>query len=364
MIQDIRMTAKNAPKRKKFNPAAQKTPAFAFDYEAEVEAFYAQFPDYKGKLWFVDMTPASATIVRGGQEDISTGEGMLNGFLSFSIRRMQPDRQSFAVRESLNGKAAIVIDKAGARKGLPRLMGATASDDIEALNTYDHEIGHIVTREGYGRRFGANMGENVGDAYATIRHLQRFGLDADIKAFSEMRAVEFVFRRDRGDHFSTPTVDAILAAAATFDFKTLTPAQTAEAANNFAIAHAPHPALVTYVTRALQPVNNKLPDIVNGDMEPLRELGRILLETDNALVFQWGRKALTAVIEGRVLVDGVLIQPQGPEWAALQQKLDAREKQYGQGLLFLPPPNPPAEDGKYPPLRPPQNTSPLPPAPK
>jgi hypothetical protein len=358
------MTAKNAPKRKSFNPAAQKQPAFVFDYEAEVEAFYAQFPDYKGKLWFVDMTPTSAAIVRGGQEDISKGEGMLKGFLNFSIRRMQPDRQSFAVRDGMTGPAAIVIDKAGARAGLPRLMGATASDDLEALNTYDHEIGHIVTREGYGRRFGANMGENVGDAFATIRHLQRFGLDADIKAFSEMRAVEFVFRRDRGDHFSTPTVDAILAAAATFDFKKLTPAQTAEAANNFAIAHAPHPALVTYVTRALQPVNNKLPDIVKGDMEPLRELGQLLLETDNANVFKWGRTALTAVIEGRVLVDGVLIQPKGAEWAALQQKLDAREQQHGQGLLFLPPVNPVAADGRYPPIPPPKNTNPLPPAPK
>jgi hypothetical protein len=246
---------------------------------------------------------------------------------------------------SVSDSYFVVLARNPARKNLPQLMGKEASVDIELLNTFDHEIGHAATRDGFGGSAGANIREATADAYAAIRHIQRFGVDGWLKNLPETRAAELVFRPDRADHFTSPVIEAVIEAAKTFDFKALTPQQTAVAANNFAVSYSPHPRLLMEAQEAFRHINGKLGDVAKGNLGPVRDLALAVLSTDSAVVFKWGAVALRAFMDGKILVDGVHIRTREKYWDDIRTALARREQEHGKDSLFLPKPPAPLQPG-------------------
>ena len=317
---------------RKFNAAAAP---YRFDYEAEVAEFYAAWPVLKDRLYFVDMKDESFTVTRPGEADAGEKDEALhqNFHVTSGVRAMGKLGVSFALRAAGPDYSVIALAQQALRKGLPRLMGAGASNDEENLFVLDHEIGHMVCRNGGPAYF--NLRECAADAYATIRHIQRLGLSDTVRTIADARAVELVFRTDNGDHFTSPVTEAILADAEKMDFTALDAKQTAELANRYALAYVMNAFDHADAVAAFRPLRGKLPELAADGAAPLCALADIVLETNSPTIFRWGAKALRALLDGKILCDGIRIQPQGSEWEDVRLKLAARETELARdGLRF------------------------------
>lgn len=318
--------------------ARKQTPEnYVFDYPAEVERFEREFPARAGRIHFVDMTPTSAKALSSVFNDVAkVQEEVDHGVVSNAIILMQGKGQSFTIK--YRDQQFVVVDRAGARKGLPKLMGAAASNDLENLNTIDHEIGHRVTREGLGENVPQNLSECAADAYAALRYAQRFDDVSKLSEFADMRAIELVFRADDGDHFTSPVLDAI--AAKTFSrgvLKSLSPDDTAEVALALARAKSVGVEKLVELRGAFSGYVSKLPDVAAGNMEPLRDLALDLLTTGNADAYKWGKRAFDAILDGKAAVNGVTIRPEGAEWVELRAEIAARASEFAPKKPSLPP---------------------------
>ena len=320
---------------RKFNAAVSRPAPYVFDYDAEVAEFYAARPDMKDRLYFVDMKDESFTVTRPGQADAAEKDEALhkNFHVTNGVRMMGKLGVSFALRAAGPDYGVIALAQQARRQGLPRLMGAGASNDEENLFVFDHEIGHMVCKNGGPAYF--NLRECAADAYATIRHIQRLGLSDTVRAIADTRAVELVFRPDNGDHFTSPVTEAILADAEKMDFTALDAKQTAELANRYALAHVLNTADHANAAAAFKALRGRLPELAAGDAAPLRALADIVLETDSPTIFRWGAKAIRALLDGKILCDGIRIQPPASEWEDVRLKLAARDAEHARdGLRF------------------------------
>jgi len=313
-----------------FAQAAQPKPDPVFDYEREVAGFYRDHPKFRDKLYFLEASAEGNRVLRA-PPDFAKVEKLLrnNKELFNALAWAAPQGYSFAMpgREY----TSIVIDRRANRADLPRLTGSDSAD-LENFYVFDHEVGHAICRDGL-KGYDKNIKECAADAYAVIRHIQRFGADNGPETLMQMRAVEGVFRNDRGAHFTAPVIEKILEDAARFDMRRLDPQQTAELANRYAIAHAPHPAALEYLRRAFQPYNGKLGLVAAGDTAMLKAFAEAVLKTKSDLEFKWGGMALKAVLEGKVLCNGTRLRPEGQDWDKIRKSLSRREKT-GKDVFF------------------------------
>jgi hypothetical protein len=123
-------------------------------------------------------------------------------------------------------------------------------DDV---GTFDHETAHaLVPSE------GGPLSENTADAFAVLRHLQRFGeTDKDIDYCGWKRAVDFM-RTGVTSHLTTFTVDKILLDKKSADFLSLSPAETAAIARDYARRNTLKSAPLKKLVKDFRPLR-KLP---------------------------------------------------------------------------------------------------------
>lgn len=116
----------------------------------------------------------------------------------------------------------------------------------------DHELGHLVTaqhtnkavrdksftaRDGHDNDIGNAHDEAMADAYALIRHVQRFGNDTGyLEYIRDQRAMDLVIKGDAG-HYTSHTIDAVIAAKNDGKFDHLSPQQCAKMASDIADQH-------------------------------------------------------------------------------------------------------------------------------
>jgi len=67
-----------------------------------------------------------------------------------------------------------------------------ANKDHGLTHVIDHEIGHLIVREGWPSNSSPHIAECAADAYAAIRHIQRFGTNTDyFKAYNRSHMAVF-----------------------------------------------------------------------------------------------------------------------------------------------------------------------------
>jgi len=295
---------------------------YAFDYAREAAAFYKDHPSFRDKIYFVDMTGQGTKVIRP-LEDAAAAETKLrsNTFLFNSVARMQKDGFSFCVR--VDDFNAIVIDRGASRRGLPRLTGAKSPVDIENVYVFDHEVGHLICEDGYGW-MSPNLKESVADAYAVIRHIQRFGSADGVAAVPAMRAVELAFRNDSGAHFTTTTAAAIIEDSKRVDFSKFSPDETKALASTYARRHMMQNYRVSAMYYNFLRFNGGLAKAAAGDTETLKTFAARIVTTATGDEFTYGSIALKALMAGQVLCDGQHIKLSGRGWSKVAKDLDAR----------------------------------------
>ena len=208
---------------------------YVFNYEREVREFYRQFPQHRESVYFVE-TGYDALL------------GREKGYLEFEELYRMNSFQKCLSEAKEEGSRVYSFEFSGKRPDFHCVFLNLKDNKSSRLVTYnhkstsveqafvlDHELGHALCNKGMK---GDHLSECVADAYASIRHVQRFGRDPTfLKTLTDSRALHMVFKRSM-THFTSPVVKRIIEDNAVFDFSKLSPAQTMQAATRYATRYA------------------------------------------------------------------------------------------------------------------------------
>lgn len=129
---------------------------------------------------------------------------------------------------SIGGKSVKMI----ALKGdPPGLYTQNFTKEMRGLYILDHEIGHHVVKGGW----GIHLRECEADAYAALRHIQRFGNNDTFFEYTNKAYV--VVLGSSSAHYSEDVLQNVRQVATEMDLTKLTPQETTELAAQIAGAH-------------------------------------------------------------------------------------------------------------------------------
>ncbi len=186
---------------------------------------------------------------------------------------------------------------------------------VDDAATFDHETGHALTPDLHG-----TPAENVADAYAALRHLQRSGGEAESLEYCSWKRAAVFVTTGVPTHLTTFTVDKILCDRKTADFMTLTPEETAAIAEEYAKLNTPPKKELEALAKNFKPLK-RLPL-----KDAFKKLARITFDADDdSTTFYLGARVLQGALrdEGTVF-DGHEIKLEGHQWDRVRRQLDKR----------------------------------------
>lgn len=198
----------------------------------------AQFPELKGKLVIWD---CSEEVAYGEKLSPSTKQFLKSapwGFSSGAEYVAERDLYVISIGEDR------ALDKRG-RTVLP------LDADKHMIRILDHELAHLLIRKLNpfirGERSGEDpplqellLSEAASDAYMLMREYQRYGVHAvfDDPQLSSAARADWMIRNGDIEHFTSFVTDAIANRKDKIDFSRLTPAETLQAAEDFAVVYS------------------------------------------------------------------------------------------------------------------------------
>lgn len=123
-----------------------------------------------------------------------------------------------------------------------------STPEMRALYVLDHEIGHHVVTNGHGK--GAHLGECAADAFAALRHIQRFGKETDFFKFSPKAATMVLGTSPM--HYTSNVFDRVRKLSEETDIESLSLKETAELAAQVAQENHNDPKTMIRLTKAFQ----------------------------------------------------------------------------------------------------------------
>ena len=313
-----------------------------------------RFPQIKGQLLILDMNEHRAH----GNKDIDTKKTGLTKETALDYlsnhpftEQMEKDKSmsSLAMRDPQRNVNVIFINDSVDKS---ERGDVTDKTEQHLLFVLDHELAHCAIKDGFSRIAAANdpystlLAESVADAYALIRHYQRFGINsaASNKYVSPAgRADGFILGGDLG-HFTSFMLDEISKRKYQIDFDKLDPQQTAELARRFALEYIPPRKVLEDISWAFQPVRNEFRKNPSNGVKILIE--KTLDPKSDYSTFKFGSMWLKGFLDGRVLPDGKPINLPKEYLDDAAKKLKERELKFAkEDILFnmpIVPQQPPA----------------------
>lgn len=205
-----------------------------------------------------------------------------------------------------------------------------ADKTIDAIGTIDHETGHALHPDANGID-----GENTSDAYAVLRHLQRYkGEDTNIDYAAWKRALVFM-QSGITTHITTFTIDRILLDSKSKDFCRLTPAETSAIARDYARKHTPTKARVSKLAQDFKAVQGH-----TYDEEMMRKIADITLKAaPGSDTFYIGHRVLQPLLDGAAIkIDGKTVQLKDKKWEDIRRALNKKAAQAPKHITRRSPP--------------------------
>jgi len=307
-----------------FNQNTQNGETAPFDFEAEVAQAWRDFPETKGKILFFRADDNGAELVfPAGFEGRDVAEACAEWVDAPARARSAFARwgvkNSFCQPWSGTRLVFLIEDKHPYDK-----LRHDAPVAMETTFVFDHEFAHASIAEAGYALSDKTRAESIADAYATIRHFQRYGADSPyIDAVPANRAFDLVFRESwyGTSHFTSPSVAALLAQRHKVDWNALSPEETAEFAIQTVLENELPYAQMKQLREAFKPFEKKEKALQEGDAAPLRALAELVLHTSVNDVIRYGGAAVQLTLTR----DAALL-PEGENWKALRRKLARRQR--------------------------------------
>jgi hypothetical protein len=212
-------------KARKLSGKGAALPDFRFDFFAAARKAVKDHPEIKRDTIFVDaandLYMAPARLLALLDEDDEARDA-----LEKTVRHARRRKTSFSDTLPVSEKRAL---KSVVFHRDRHPLYDPQNREIDDAGTFDHETGHVLSPETDG-----TLAENTADAYAVIRHIQRFpGEKTSVSYAGWKRAVQFILA-GQTSHLTTFTVDRILIDRETAGFLSLPPHVTAAIAKDYA----------------------------------------------------------------------------------------------------------------------------------
>jgi len=300
------------PRVMKKNPkSSAATPAAKFDFNKAARKAMKDHPELRGNTLFVD----------AANDDFAEIERVL---LKSSVDEDDIDDLEKTMRDAKRLKTAFHQEyDRGRKKPLHVIVFHPDKHPVfgteygarDDAGTFDHETGHALSPHSIG-----TLSENTADAYAAIRHMQRFGGDTDDLDYAAWkRAAIFIFSGVTS-HLTTLTLDKIVCDAATADFISLTPSETLRIAEEYANKHTPS-------QERLEKLKEDFSGLKGLSLEDtFRKIAAVTLAAkEDSDTFYVGARVLQGALQkGGKRLDGRRIELKGAEWEDMREKLSAK----------------------------------------
>ena len=296
-----------------------------------------RFPPLEGRLLIFD-TNAQASYGREALDLNKAGytNALIDAFLK--KRAMAKSAQTYADWNNKLNLYFILYDEPAPANERLKVSAKTEKDILFIL---DHELAHIAIKdpplEGENNQYKDSIKEAIADAYAMIRHYQRYGTRSNHKNTiidPWARAGALTLNKD-ATHFSTFMLDEIIKRKDVIDFSSLTPQQTSELARRFAVEFTPPSSVVNRAIGKLKPVLKSYEDSPDSDAW-LKTLAQITLDPRNDYyTFKLCRKILAGYLEGRMDMDGISIKTTGQYWDDVRKSLKEAELRFTREDIFF-----------------------------
>lgn len=291
-----------------------------FDYTAEVAKARATFPDETQKLLFFDInTGRFPEPLSSWQKEDVKGWEVYCQMLEARYREKYPEVYPNSFCHPLDDGFKILFLLTQEKHRQTKLASGTPMEQ-ETTFVFDHELAHAIIPGGMYDEKLYNRAESIGDAYAMIRHFQRYGADSPaVDTVAANRAFDMVFRDSfyGYSHFTSPVVEKIIEKRYEIDWDALTPEETCKMAKKFVLEHEMHEASVRVLTAQFKAQHDLADKAKAGDEKTLAALATRLLSTRSPNVFKYGALALCPVLEKANL--------QGEFWDQFREKFAQKQ---------------------------------------
>lgn len=105
--------------------------------------------------------------------------------------------------------------------------------EMELTAAFDHEVGHMLVPGGHQEDLSSHYQECAAEAYALIRHVQRYGTGTDIFEVSHVYAMSQLLEGS-AHYYVAGVIDKVLSLSRSVDLSALTPQQTVTLAGSIA----------------------------------------------------------------------------------------------------------------------------------
>ena len=300
-----------------------------------------RFPDLKGRLLILDMNEYRAYGCDAIDHEKTgltpdTAHGYLGNHSITQEMRENKNKSSCAGGDPARNLNMIFINDRIDEKELNNVSEKT---EKEMLLTLDHELAHRAIANGNDQNnlYTDVIAESIADAYALIRHYQRFGVDSDYHdlAYNPVRRTRNMVWNDDKDHFTSFVLDEIIKRRHLIDFDRLDPAQTASLAWRFAMEYAPAAPVVERIHRVYEPLREAYKASTEAN-DLLKVLTDVVLNPENGYyTFKAGSQWLMYFLETRTFFNGEPINLPAEYLDDALKKLKEREFKFAQeDILF------------------------------
>lgn len=308
-----------------FQQAAQRQDPAVFDYALEVGQVWRDFPETKDSVFFVDLCAGISS--KGMVSDLVYPRYPERKKVILQWVNNQDDILSTIAKYQTKVKNSCYIPRENNKRGFVLLYTQKLSSSFleetsqlgqETAFVFDHELGHAIIPGGAGR--DRLLRECIADAYAMIRHFQRYGADSPvIERIVESRALPYIFEKSGWGNFTSPVTAQILARRYDIQWDSLTPEETKQLAQRFAHEYVMPAERLKALDLAFKKVRKAFK---GGFSAQFQELAEEVLSTGSPDVFKWGVMVLKIALDSRL--EGIVLT--GDYWDNVRRNLAEKQK--------------------------------------
>lgn len=263
-----------------------------FDLKAAVAEVYADHPELKGSVLFLDV--AKTKLVHSDEDvrkqllSIINNDDATRTDVNTQMYHYRLDKAS-AVQELSRDGHTVYFAYMYLRADMESALGKGHDLSENKFLVFDHEFAHAFIKEAHGATLKS---ETVADAYAALRHFQRFGSESKtIEKLMKRRAALGFLNQDDG-HFSPPVLQAAIDYVRDNDVTKLNPQQTVDLAIKLSKDSGAKPRQIKVLSKEFNKYAK--PMKYAADDKPLRKLAKAASSSPSPLVRKWARVAVAA----------------------------------------------------------------------
>jgi len=215
----------------------------------------------------------------------------------------------------------------GLTKSSSNACSARYTEEMDAVTTFDHEIGHLVVKNGFSDNY--HLAECAADAYAALRHVQRYGMDTDFLEYYD-RSYN-VIQELIPIHYTNAVLQKALRLAEERDISRLSLRETAELAATIAKECRLYKKTLEKLSGAFRSARDVF-EKSGWNERVLRECVKVMRENkDDPDVYRAGKSVLSDPVLKKI------INKMNPFWQDAFEWMARHEKE--SGIVLAAPPS-------------------------